>query len=306
MTDITNKNVRAMMLAMLGFTLYSFGDVFIKMAAAYYKPEQCGFFMNCFFLPLLILVSNKVGGLRATFASKKIPLHLLRACTGMVSFYMMTQGFHVLGMAKSYTLIFAAPFIATILSIFVFGEKIKIYRWLSIIGGFTGVLIVLHPGFIPLEPAAVGIVFAAIAYAIGTIIIRKIGPNEPLLAFSIFGSMGQLTVFGAYMLLTGEMVMPATSDLWLFPAAAVFNVFASFAISRAFSTGETSVVAPFHYTQLLWGVLFGYTIFHHSLDIWTAVGGAVIVSSGIYMIYRERVRHREMTHGVVAIGEALE
>lgn len=306
MSTAVNKNVRAMALAALGFSFYSIGDVFVKKAAAIYQPEQVGLWANIFWLPLILSLSSRVGGLLPTLRSKKIHLHLLRALLGMVSFYFMTTGFNVLGMATSYTLIFIAPFIATLLAVAFLGEKIRIYRCMAIAAGFTGVLIVLRPGLIPLEFASLGILFGALCYATSTIIIRKIGEAEPLLAFSLYNVLFFIVVFGAYITWTGEAFLPAMSDLWLFPLIALFHVFGNFSVSTAFKSGETSTVAPFHYVQLVWGILFGYTLFGQGIDVWTALGGAIIVCSGIYMIHREHVRHRELTHGVVASGTALE
>lgn len=303
---MAKKNVRAMFLALIGFSCYAIGDVFVKKAVDLYRPEQIGLWANFFWLPLILAFSSKVGGILPTLRSQKIPLHLLRAALGMISFYFMTTGFRELGMATSYTLIFIAPFIATILAVIFFGEQIRIYRWIAIAAGFTGVLVVLRPGLIPLELAALGILFAAICYAVSTIIIRKIGENEPLLAFSLYGVLTNLSLFGGYVLFTGEQLFPDMDNLWMFPLIALFHVFGNFAVSTAFKSGETSSVAPFHYVQLVWGVIFGYTLFGQGIDLWTALGGAIIVGSGIYMIHREHVRQRELTHGVVASGTALE
>ena len=303
---VAEKNVRAMALAALGFSLYSIGDVFIKMASEFYHPAQVGFWSNLSWIPMLLLFGRYAGGFKRTLASKKIHLHVARAFLGMVSFYFMTHGFHELGMATSYTLIFAAPFIATILSIFFLGEKIRIYRWCAIAAGFTGVLVVLRPGVVPLEPAALGILFGACCYATSTILIRKIGEQEPLLAFSFYSVVACIVTFGTITISKGNSLLPAPEHMWFFLATAFFQIFANFATSRAFSSGETSTVAPFHYIQLLWGILFGYTIFNQGIDLWTAAGGFIIVASGIYMIHREHVRRREMTHGVVAAGTALE
>lgn len=301
------KNVRAMALAVFGFSLYSIGDIFLKFSAdTGYNPVQIGFWVNLCWVPLLMATAHKVGGLTNTLKSKKIHMHLMRAVLGMVSFYFMTSGFAKLGMATSYTLIFVAPFIATILSIFFLGEKIRIYRWAAIAVGFTGVLVVLRPGMIPLEPAALGILAGAVCYAASTIIIRKIGEDEPLLAFSLFGVIANLAVFGLIMAVEDMSFLPATEHMWFFAATACFHVFANFSVSKAFASGETSTVAPFHYVQLLWGIVFGLLVFHQGIDVWTAAGGFIIVASGIYMIHREHVRSREMTHGVVAAGTALE
>lgn len=295
-----------MVLAAIGFSCYAIGDVFIKMAGIHYQPEQIAVWINIFWIPLLLLASPKVGGLKNTFKSKKKHLHLCRSLLSMVSFYTMTIGFNKLGMATSYTLIFIAPFIATILAVIFMGEKIRIYRWCAIAAGFTGVLVVLRPGFIPLEPAAIAILFAAFCYGISSILIRKIGEQEPLLAFSIYGVMANLAVFTTIALVKDEPLIPDWHHVWMFAVTACFHVLGNFTVSTAFRSGETSSVAPFHYVQLVWGVLFGYLIFNQGIDIWTALGGAIIVGSGIYMIHREHVRHRELTHGVVASGTALE
>ncbi len=306
MISLNQKDKMGMLLSAAGFSLYSIGDVFIKLAAENYPPEKVAFFINIFFLPLLLIMSSRVGGLKATLRTKHLKLHLFRSLLGMCVFFAMTTGFNKLGMAMSYTLIFSAPFIVSILAVFFLAEKIRIYRWCAIAAGFIGVLVVLRPGMVPLEPAALGIIAAAFAYAVSTIIIRKIGEGEPLLAFSLFGCLTSLTLFGAMMIYKGEMSLPRTEHLWFFGATAAFHMFANFAVSRAFQTVDTSIAAPFQYVQLLWGLGAGYLIFNTSIDVWTGVGGAIIVGSGIFMIYREHVRQSHITTGVVAHGGTVE
>ena len=221
-----------MMLSASGFSLYSIGDIFVKFAAEHYPPEKVAFFINMFFLPLILTVSGKVGGLRATLKTKHLKLHLLRAILGMVVFFCMTTGFVKLGMAMSYTLIFSGPFLVSILSIFFLGEKIGIHRWSAIVMGFAGVLIVLRPG-LNMELAAVGIIFAAFCYAGSTVIIRKIGEGEPLLAFSFYSQIVSITLFGTLMLYKGEMSLPAIEHLWFFRRHRRFPCFCElFRISR--------------------------------------------------------------------------
>ncbi len=296
-----------MILSLMGFSLYAIGDVFIKMAAADYPPEKIAFFINMFFLPLILILSKRVGGLKATLKTKHLKLHMVRSLLGMCVFFAMTTGFKELGMAMSYTLIFSGPFLVSILSIFFLGEKIGIYRWSAIIAGFIGVLVVLRPGMIPMEPAALAILFAAFCYAGSTIIVRKIGEGEPLLAFSLFSCITSTVLFGAMITYKNEWSLPAPDHYIFFAATALFHVFANFAVSRAFQTVETSVAAPFQYIQLLWGLAFGYFLFGDSgMDFWTYVGAGIIVASGIYMIHREHVRRREISMGVVAHGGTLD
>ncbi len=307
MTFIKDKTFMGMMLSMAGFSLYAIGDVFVKMASHDYPPEKIAFFINMFFLPLLLIISRHVGGLKATLKTKHLKLHLLRSALGMCVFFAMTTGFKELGMAMSYTLIFSGPFIVSILSIFFLGEKIGIYRWSSIIAGFIGVIVVLRPGFIPLEPAALGIIFAAFCYAGSTILIRKIGEGEPLLAFSFFGCISGIIVFGTLITIKNEWSMPAPEHYIFFASTAAFHICANLCVSRAFQTVETSIAAPFQYIQLLWGLGFGYFIFGTSgMDLGTGIGAAIIVASGIYMIYREHVRKTEISMGVIANGGTVD
>ncbi len=307
MTITKNKTLLGMLLSLGGFSLYAVGDVFVKLASADYPPEKIAFFINVFFFPLLLLVSKKVGGLKATLQTKHLKLHLFRSILGMCVFFAMTTGFKELGMAMSYTLIFSGPFIVSIMSIFFLGEKIGAHRWSAIIAGFIGVLVVLRPGMIPMAPAAIAILGAAFCYAGSTVIIRKIGEGEPLLAFSLFGQIVSTVLFGAMITYKGEWSLPQPEHYILFAGTALFHMFANFAVSRAFQTVDTSVAAPFQYIQLLWGLGFGYFLFGTSgMDLWTCVGAGIIVSSGIYMIHREHVRNREISMGVVAHGGAVD
>ncbi|MFA5592247.1 MAG: DMT family transporter [Micavibrio sp.] len=301
-----NKTAFGMALAAVGFSLYSIGDVFIKLGAEHYPPEKVALFINLFFLPILLILSNRVGGLKATLKTKHLKLHILRGLFGAAVFFCMTTGFVKLGMAMSYTLIFAGPFIMSVLSIYFLGEKIGIHRWASIITGFIGVLVVLRPGVVPLEPAALAIILAAFCFAGSNIIIRRIGEGEPLLAFSLFTCLTSTIVFGTVTLWKGDLSLPSTDHLWFFAATALFHVFANFSVSRAFQTTDTSLAAPFHYVQLLWGLAFGYLLFGQGIDVWTGLGGAIIVGSGIYMIHREHVRSRSLTTGIVAHGGAVD
>lgn len=305
MNNAFQKNMRGMGLAAAGFSFYSIGDVFIKYAGAHYAPEQVALFINIFFLPLLLLFSSKVGGLKATLKTRHLKFHIMRSALGMVTFFSVMNGFQTLGMATSYTLLFAAPFILTVLSIFFLKQKIGIYRWASIAAGFVGVMVVLRPGVVPLEPSALMILLGAFCYSCSTIIIRKIGEDEPLMAFSLYGAICGSLVFGSIMLFKGSFIMPPPEHLWFFFGTAIFHIFAGFWVNRAFSSAETSLIAPFQYIQLLWGVGFGFFLFNNPIDLWTGIGGAIIVGSGLYMIHREHVRHRELNIGVVTHADSL-
>ncbi len=292
-----------MLFSVTGFSLFAIGDLFIKLLADEgYAAVEIAFFLNLCFLPFLLILSPVIGGIKATLRTEKLWLHVLRSLIGIVAFTINISAFHKLGLSLSYTLIFAAPFFGTILSFMFFKEKIHIHRWSAILMGFVGVLCVLRPGFVPLEPLAYAVLFSAFLIAAGYQIVRKIGEDEPLMAFSLFGTIVGLQVFGVMTFWDGQSNIPHGTDWLYFFAIAVFHIGGGLMTARAFSMAETAIVAPFHYVQLLWGTGFGIFIFSTVPDIWTGLGALIIVSSGIYLIYREHVRHQNITTGITAHG----
>lgn len=303
MLSLQAKDKRGIAFALAGFSLFSIGDLVIKLLADDgFGPPEIAFYLQLFFLPMLLALSPWLGGIKAALRTDKLWLHVIRALCGVVIFFMMINGFHTLGLALSYTLIFVGPFLATLLSIVFLKDQVGIYRWLSMLGGFVGVLVVLRPGFERLEPAALGILLAALLFGIATIIARRIGEDEPLLAFSLFGSVVSLQVYAVATFWDGEAMIPQGGQWGMFALIALFHVGGSLMTARAFSTTETALVAPFHYVQLLWGTLFGVLIFSTVPDLWTALGASLLVMSGLFLIYREHVRNRELTAGVTAHG----
>jgi len=292
-----------MILAALGFSLFSFGDLFMKYGTQSFTAVQAAFWISLSMMFGFVSMSHELGGLRRTFKTTKLRLHLLRGGLGVIVFLMMINGFQKLGLAMSYTLIFAGPFIATILSVIILKDKIGIHRWLSIGAGFLGILIVLRPGVMPIDLAAMGILLAAFCFAGGSIIARKIGSDEPILSFAFYNGMISLAVLTILMVIqNGFATLPTLPQLSIFIAVAFFHIGGTFAVTRAFSSSETALVAPFHYIQLLWGMAFGYIFFEMAVDRWTTIGGGIIVLSGIYMIYREKVKHTELNRGVTTHG----
>ncbi|HSM29557.1 MAG TPA: DMT family transporter [Woeseiaceae bacterium] len=303
MLHLHKKDKKGIAFAIIGFSLFAVGDMVIKLLADDgFEAPEIAFFLQLFFLPLLLALSPWIGGIRAALRTDKLWLHVLRALCGVLIFYMMINGFKQLGLALSYTLVFVGPFFAALLSIVFLKEKVGIYRWLSMAGGFLGILVVLRPGIEQLHPAALGILLAALLFAVATIIARKIGEDEPLLAFSLFGSVISLQAYAVLAFWDGEAMIPRGGQWGLFALIAVFHVGGSLMTARAFSMTETALVAPFHYVQLLWGTLFGIVIFSTVPDVWTALGASLIVMSGLFLIYREHVRHRDITAVITVHG----
>lgn len=302
MSDFSTA-IRGMVLAGFGFSLFSIGDVFMKIMTSDFTVIQTAFWISLMSMIGYVSFSPELGGLKQTFQSKKKHLHLARGILGVTVFFMMVNGFQKLGLALSYTLIFAGPFIAALLSVVIMRTSIGIHRWISIIIGFIGVLIVLRPGAMPIELAALGVLLAAFCFALSSIITRKIGNEEPTLSFAFYSALVALCVLAPLMIIQdGFSVLPTIPQLTFFISVSFFHIGGTFAVTRAFKGNETAIIAPFQYIQLIWGIFFGYLLFNETVDQWTAVGSIIIVASGIYLIYREKVRNAELNRGVTTHG----
>lgn len=301
--SLAANNTKGMFFSLAGFSLFAIGDLFIKfLADDGFSPVEIAFFLNMFYVPFLLILSPIIGGIKATLRTEKLWLHVLRALIGVATFIINVNAFQKLGLSLSYTLMFVAPFFAAFISAIFLKNKIHSHRWTAILLGFTGVLIVLRPGMIPMETAAYMVIAGALLIATNHLLARKIGEDEPLMAFSLFGCIISLQVFGILNFWDGEARIPNHHDWLYFLIIATFHMGGILMTSRAFSIADTAIVAPFHYVQLLWGTMFGVFIFSTVPDIWTGLGALVIVSSGVYLIYREHLKNQHLTTGMTAHG----
>lgn len=264
--------------------LYSTHDAVIKTLGATYPAFQILFFSSLLSFPLVSLVlmrDRTPGSLR--------PVHLgwvlLRsACAvgaGMAGFY----AFSALPMAQVYAILFATPLLVTILSIPLLGERVGPHRWIAVLVGLTGVLIVLRPGGEDLALGHLAALVGAICSAVAAVLIRKLGRSERPVVLLIWPMLGNFVATGAAL---GFDYVPMTlPDLALAGVIAVLGLIAGFLVILAYRAGEAAIVAPMQYSQIIWATIYGWFLFGEGLDCMTLLGAAVIIGSGIYIVWRE-------------------
>jgi drug/metabolite transporter (DMT)-like permease len=186
---------------------------------------------------------------------------------------------------------FSAPLITALLAGPVLGEKIGPRRLIAVLVGFSGVLIVTRPFGQALQPAVVLALAAALSNAFYILITRLLTAHDP----------SETTMF--YTSLVGTLlVSPLLFFIWKTPsmpmvwivliALGLFGAIGHWMLILAHRHAPASVLAPFFYAQIIGATVFGLTVFGEKLDRWTVLGGTIVVSSGLYLLYRERVRHK--------------
>ena len=209
---------------------------------------------------------------------------LILLCANILFFYAIS----IISLTKALTLAFVAPLIVTALSPFILGEIVGYRRWLAVIIGFIGSLIVIRPGLIEFNLATLAALGTGFFYGIYIIITRKLHTaDSPLLTLLITGVVGAI-ILSAYMPFSWIEPNP---NQWLFMfciglCASVGHFFLILSLKYA----DASKLAPFSYFEIVTNVIIGYYFFSDFPDMWTWVGLLIIINSGIFISIRERSR----------------
>jgi drug/metabolite transporter (DMT)-like permease len=190
-------------------------------------------------------------------------------------------------MAKALTLAFVAPLITTALSPIFLGEKVGFRRWSAVIVGFVGSLIVVRPGFIEFNLASIAALGTGFFYGIYLIITRKLHSSDsPLLTLLLTGVVGAVV---ASFLVPVVWINPTLNQWSLLALMGIFACLGHLFLILSLKYAEASKLAPFGYFEIVTNVILGYYFFGDFPHYWTWVGLVIIVCSGVYISFRERV-----------------
>tara|TARA_B100000686_G_scaffold319646_1_gene370571 strand:+ start:350 stop:1255 length:906 start_codon:yes stop_codon:yes gene_type:complete len=184
------------------------------------------------------------------------------------------------------TMTFISVLVVTALSPWALGEHVGWRRWIAILVGFAGVVVMLRPGPTGLYWIALLPLLASTMGALRDLITRRINLTETSISM-LFYTMLMETLLGAATAPFVPWVSIPWADLAPLIAAGALFALAQFLHIEAFRYAEASVVSPFRYSSLVWAVLFGYLIWGDLPDIWTITGGSIIIISGLYILHRE-------------------
>lgn len=237
--------------------------------------------------------------------------HLKRGAIGGFGMFCGFTALSLLPLADAVAIGYAAPLMVVPLAVVLLGETVRVYRWTAVAIGFTGVMVILWPhlthGFSQglTETRALGAVFAlggAVCAAFATIQVRKIIKTENTAAIVFMFMM--LTTVLAFLSLPLGLVSSGPVKPWIWPepwrmavlvAIGVLGGFGQIFLTESYRRADTSLIAPFEYFSMLWAILFGWLLFSDLPGVYVLVGGAIVVASGLFVIWREHVLGLERT-----------
>jgi drug/metabolite transporter (DMT)-like permease len=285
----SREEIRAGILYMIGAVfLFSVANALVKWQVARYPVGEVIFFRCAFSLvPCLILVATH-GGLKI-LRTNRIRDHVGRAVTqfiGMGSFFIALS---MMPLADAVAITFSSPLFLTVLSIAILGEQVGRYRWSAVVVGFLGVLVMARPGG---GAIGLGALFALVNAALSasvTIALRRMSLTETsttLVTYQLLVNAALATV----LLLPLGWVTPSRPDLLGLIAIGLCSGTAQYLWTQAFRFAPAAIAAPFSYTQMVWAIGFGFMLWGDVPTTGLLAGSAIVVASGLYILYRETIR----------------
>ena len=281
-------NLRGILAMVAAVGCFSLMDALLKTLSGSYPAVQVAALRGWGALPLVALYVLWRGEVRGLLRVRW-PLHLLRGVLNVAMLALFAHALKELGLAEAYTLFFIAPLLITALSTVVLGERVRKAHWVAIALGLAGVVVALRPSqeaFFTL--GALSVLGAACGYAVSAITGRVLTRTDSS-ASLVFWTTALLAL-GAGALAAPQWV-PLQAPHWpLVAGLAVTGFLGQLAITEAFRHGQASVVAPFEYTALAWGMGLDWVLWQAVPGFSTLLGGAIIIGSGLYLVRQERTQ----------------
>lgn len=259
-------------------------DAAAKLLTDRYTPIQIVFLRNLIAVPIITAIILTVFG-SAALQTRHLRLHALRGALMVTGAWLYFTALIYMPLAEATALVFSAPIFITALSVPLLGEHVGWRRWGAVLLGFAGVLVIVRPGSEAFQLAALLPVGTALCYAVFMISARWINRAERLWTMMLFAMLFPMIYAAPFALVNWVPVQAA--DAALFVALAVFGSLGLALIGQAFRMAPAAIVAPFDYTALIWATGLGWLIWGDVPMVWTILGAAIIVVSGIIIILRE-------------------
>lgn len=271
--------------AALAMSLFPVQDAIVKWLSADYSIFQLLFLRSLFvFIPVAVLVARS-GGPRVLRA-KRPTLLILRASLGFGAWSVYFIAISQIPLADAMALVFSAPLMITALSVPLLGEIVGLRRWAAIAVGFIGVVVMVDPGAGVIRGVALLPLVSASCYSLSMILTRVLTKSESSVTMLFYSAATIMALSGLFQPFV--WVTPSWPDLGLMVLTGLITGCAQYLGLQAYRYAAPAVVSPFDYTSLIWAVVLGYLVFGDVPRSSVIFGAAIVIASGLYILYRER------------------
>ena len=299
-----NSSIRGVGFLLLGMLIFSLQDVAVKWIGGDYPVLEIVTFRSLVALPLTLLFFRYEGG-RGLPTTKRHKLEYVRGLFYFLSYTTHFMGLAALPLAEIAATKFSAPLMITFLSVVMLGEKVGPRRWLALLVGFLGVLLIVRPGLDSFNMGSIFILISVLFYALAAMLTRKLQTTDSSATMSYYSSLVYLMatfVLAPLVIAIGDFpdahpsiaflfqpwAMPSLLDWAIMSGLGLVWAGGMYFLARAYSVALASVLAPFEYMALPIHITWGFVLWHEGPTWMTLAGASLTLLSGLYVLYREQ------------------
>jgi drug/metabolite transporter (DMT)-like permease len=279
-----------MAVAMAGFTM---NDSITKLMSSQMNFGEVMLVRGLFAIVLIGALAIHQGAIRPlrTLFVKPVALRVFGEVGGTVAFLAAITH---LPLANTSAIMQSLPLAITLGAALTLHEPVGWRRWSAIVAGFIGVLIIVRPGVAGFNQFTLLALVSVLFCSLRDLATKQIPPHIPSLFITLLTTITVTTAGAVILVPLGGWMPPSAHAVGMLALAAVLVLIGYQCVIMALRSGDISAIAPFRYTALLWALLLGYLVFGDVPDSMMVLGASIIVLSGLYAFYRERIRHREV------------
>jgi len=286
-----SKNQLGFLYMFLSVCAFSIMDLIVKWSE-HYPLGQVIFFRGFFGLVFYFFVIPRER-MKNFYHTKRAGLHLVRCLIGLIALLSIFTALRNLPLATVVSISFVSPIFTTIFSIFLLGEKVGYFRWLAVIVGFLGIIIITEPGLSSLNTYYIFPIIFVLGMSYVAITIKQLSSTEPVWLISLNFS-AVIMLAGIFTIPYGWLI-PNVKDLILLSMIGLFGGVANLWLSQSYKFSEVSLVTPLKYLALIFAITFGYFIWKEIPSIKTLLGAFLVIISSVIIFRREIILKKQIS-----------
>jgi drug/metabolite transporter (DMT)-like permease len=273
-------------LTILAILIFGLQDALSKILVQTYSPFQLAMMRFWAFAAFSLILVARQAPLRQAFNSRWPMLQVLRAVLLIADIWLFAAALRTVPLAELQAITLVYPLIVTLVAIPILGEKVGIFRFTAVGIGFLGALVIVRPGGLPLDGGVLFAILSASLYAVYIALTRKVSSDDSTATSMVYvGVIGLVLTSGVGVFFWTPMDL---TSLGIMALVMITSTAAHGIMMVALSRAPASVIQPFNYAALPWGIALSYLFFGHLIDTVSLMGGAVIVGAGLVVMARER------------------
>ena len=286
-----SKNQLGFLYMFLSICAFSVMDLIVKWSENYPVGEVLFFRGLCGVIPLLFVIPQE--RYFDFYKTNRGFLHFKRCISGLIAITAIFIALRKLPLATVVSITFAAPIFTTIMSIFLLSEKVGLYRWMAVIVGFIGILVISEPGFSSMNLYYLYPIVFCLGLSYVAIAIKQLSSSEPVWLISFYFSLS-IMIFSFFTIPQGWL-LPSVKDLFLLSTLGILGGLANLWLTQSYKYSEVSLVTPLKYLALVFAIIFGYFIWNEVPTIKTLMGAFLVIASSFIIFRREMYLKKQVS-----------